>query len=95
MISNTSCGYINESASDIYDQLLKSVDYLLMVVVFSFSISIISCVTMVGVWETEKRARMENKIMNIDLEGENLERAISRRKSKNLDRLDNLNNLTL
>lgn len=66
-----------------------------MVVVFSFSISIISCVTMVGVWETEKRARMENKIMNIDLEGENLERAISRRKSKNLDRLDNLNNLTL
>lgn len=50
IMANSSCEYIHHSVHSLYDQLVRSVDFFLMVVVFTFSISIVGFVMMFGVW---------------------------------------------
>ena len=95
IISNSSCQYIYNSASSLYNEIHKNIDFFLMVSVFTFSISIIGIVMMFAIWEIEKRSINNSKIRNMDIEDADLERSKSRKKHGIESGLGNEINLTI
>lgn len=90
LMENSSCGFIYDGVGKMYGEVVRSVDYLLMPVVFCFSIGIMGCVLMFGVWEVEKRVMGGGRVKNLDVESEenvrkDLDRTKDKRKRWNMD----------